>query len=270
MSDLEIPQNMSTQTAAVTVDEQLVQDYRETGIAILRGVFSPAEIAAVSAEADRALTLTGLIHSNNIRCRWQNHYETDECRFDCFDPIIDLSPTIERMARDLRVLDTVSALYGEQACLFKDKLIYKPPGAKGYGLHQDYIGWESFPKSFVTVLIPIDPSTDENGATEVYPGLHKQGFLSAMDGDYHELPMSAVERVEGVRLCLEPGDLAVFDGMLPHRSAANRSSNWRRQLYLSYNAHSDGGEQRDAHYAEFHTWLKDKYAQYGKHGTYYA
>ena len=30
-------------------------------------------------------------------------------------------------------------LYGEPACLFKDKLIYKPPGVKGYGLHQDWI-----------------------------------------------------------------------------------------------------------------------------------
>jgi ectoine hydroxylase-related dioxygenase (phytanoyl-CoA dioxygenase family) len=257
-----------TQSAAVT--EQLVQSYQETGLAVLRAVFSPAEIAAVAAEADRVLQLTSLIDSNNLRCRWQNHYQTDECRFDCFDPIIDLSPTIEAMARDRRVLGVVSALYGEDACLFKDKLIFKPPGARGYGLHQDYIGWESFPRSFVTVLIPIDPSTDVNGATEVFPGLHKKGFLSAMDGDYHELPLSTIEGVDGVRLCLEPGDLAVFDGMLPHRSAANQSGQWRRQLYLSYNARSDGGEQREAHYEEFHIWLKRKYAEYGKHGTYYA
>ncbi|MDB5348381.1 MAG: hypothetical protein JWP89_6758 [Schlesneria sp.] len=267
---MEHQSRMSTQMQSATVNEQIINDYRETGLAVLRGVFSLAEIKAVSDEADRALQLTNLIDSNNLRCRWQNHYQTEECRFDCFDPIIDLSPTIERMARDQRVLDIVSSLYGEETCLFKDKLIYKPPGAKGYGLHQDYIGWESFPRSFVTVLIPIDPATDANGATEVFPGLHKQGFLSAMDGDYHELPLSAVEGTAGVRLCLEPGDLAVFDGMLPHRSAANESSNWRRQLYLSYNAKSDGGEQRNAHYREFHTWLKQKYADYGKHGTYYV
>ena len=44
---------------------------------------------------------------------------------------------------------------------------------------------------------------------------------------------------------------------------------WRRQLYLSYNKASDGGEQR-AHYAEFQAWLVKKYAQYGKTETYFA
>lgn len=256
--------------SALPVDVQLVESYRETGYAIVRGVFSIAEIAALSEEANRVLGLSQLIDINNLRCRWQNHYQTEECRFDCFDPVIDLSPVIERIARDQRLVDIVSALYGEVACLFKDKLIYKPPGAKGYGLHQDYIGWDSFPRSFVTVLIPIDPSRDENGATEVFPGLHKQGFLSPMNGNYHELPMSVVEGTSGVRLRLQPGDIAVFDGMAPHRSAANESNVWRRQLYLSFNARSDGGEQRDAHYREFHTWLKGKYAEFGKHETYYA
>jgi len=255
---------------SVAVDQQIIDQYRETGLAIFRGTFCVSEIQALSEEADRVLQLTDLIDTRNLRCRWQDHYLTKECRFDCFDPIIDLSPTIEEIARDQRVLNIVSALYGEEACLFKDKLIFKPPGAKGYGLHQDYIGWESFPRSFVTVLIPIDPASDENGATEVFPGLHKNGFLSAMDGDYHELPLSTVESTPGIRLCLEPGDLAVFDGMLPHRSATNQSNSWRRQLYLSYNAKSDGGDQRDSHYHEFHVWLKRKYEEYGKLDTYYA
>ncbi len=44
---------------------------------------------------------------------------------------------------------------------------------------------------------------------------------------------------------------------------------WRRQLYLSYNAQSDGGDQREAHYREFHVWLKKKYAEFGKHAVYF-
>lgn len=259
-----------SQILTSAISSTVTDSYQHTGFAIVRGVFSIAEIAAVSEEANRVLGLSRLIDIQNLRCRWQNHYRTDECRFDCFDPIIDLSPTIERITRDARILQIVSELYGEEACLFKDKLIYKPPGAKGYGLHQDYIGWTSFPRSFVTVIVPIDPSTDENGATEVFPGLHKNCFLSPMDGEYHELPAAVVAGTQGERLCLEPGDIAVFDGMLPHRSAANESSSWRRQLYLSYNAKSDGGDQRETHYREFHTWLKRKYAEFGKHDTYYA
>ena len=71
-------------------------------------------------------------------------------------------------------------------------------------------------------------------------------------------------------LDLQPGDLALFSGFTPHRSAANTSDGWRRQLYLSYNAGRDGGEQRDAHYRQFHAWLKEKYAQYGRTNVYFT
>lgn len=148
-------------------------EFRESGYVIVRGLHSREEIAVVSVEANRVFARKELIDFNNMRCRWLDHDETKECRFDCFDPITDLSEPIDRMARDPRLLDLLSTLYGQEACLFKDKLIYKPPGASGDGLHQDYISWESFPKSFLTVLIPIDPANDGNGATEIFPGTHK-------------------------------------------------------------------------------------------------
>jgi 2-aminoethylphosphonate dioxygenase len=252
------------------ISTSLAERYVDEGFVVVSGLFSADEMAEAAAEADGLFERLDLIDSNNLRCRWQNHYETGECRFDTFDPVIDLSPLMHRIARDRRILDLVGDLYGEEACLFKDKLIFKPPGATGYGLHQDYIAWDSFPKSFVTVLVPIDPADKDNGCTEVFPGRHKSGYLSPEDSEYHELPLSAVDESAGVKLVLSPGDVAVFGCMTPHRSSPNRSETWRRQLYLSYNARSDGGEQREAHYREFHTWLKGKYAEYGKPDTYFA
>jgi hypothetical protein len=38
---------------------------------------------------------------------------------------------------------------------------------------------------------------------------------------------------------------------------------------LSYNALSDGGEQREKHYQEFQARLRKKYAEYGKHFVYF-
>ena len=60
------------------------------------------------------------------------------------------------------------------------------------------------------------------------------------------------------------GDVALFGCFMPHRSSPNRSGDWRRLLYLSYNADHDGGDRREAHYREFHAWLRVKYAEYGK------
>jgi 2-aminoethylphosphonate dioxygenase len=164
----------------------------------------------------------------------------------------------------------LAELYGEEACLFKDKLIFKPPAAMGYGLHQDYIAWPGFPRSFVTVLVPIDRADEENGCTEVFPGLHRQGCLSPEDGEYHELSCEHIAGCAPVKLVLEPGDIAIFGGFLPHRSAPNRSPGWRRQLYLSYNAASDGGDQREAHYRDFRNFLSRKYAEFGLSDTYFV
>ena len=86
---------------------------------------------------------------------------------------------------------------------------------------------------------------------------------------YHRLPDSAVDASTGVVLALEPGDIAIFSGYTPHRSGPNRSAGWRLLLYLSYNAFSEGGEQREQHYAEFAGWLKDRYAEYGKTLTFF-
>lgn len=243
--------------------------YAREGYVIVRGLFTADDLAPVIAESERLLARKDLIDLRNLRCRWQNHCQTGECRFDAFDPIIDLSPAIERLARDVRLLDVLHDVYGEPTCLFKDKLIYKPPGATGYGLHQDYIAWPGFPKSFVSVVVPLDAATAANGCTVVYPGRHRESCLSAADGDYHELPLTTVDEATAVPLVLEPGDVGVFSGFTPHRSEANASTQWRRQLYLSYNALSDGGDQRDAHYREFQVWLKKKYAEYDRNDTYF-
>ncbi|MGH9159127.1 MAG: phytanoyl-CoA dioxygenase family protein [Vicinamibacteraceae bacterium] len=243
--------------------------YRAEGFLVVRRVFSSDHVAELDAEAQRLRQHTDLIDPDNIRCRWQNDVETGECRFDCFDPVIDLSPVCERTARDPRLLDLVGALYGERACLFKDKLIFKAPGTVGYNLHQDHISWKSFPTTFLTVMVAIDPADAESGATEVFPGYHRRGCLTPQDGMYHQLPDGAVDQSAGVVLDLAPGDIAIFSGFTPHRSGPNRSRHWRRLLYLSYNGLSDGGEQRDQHYAEFHGWLRDRYAEHGKTSTFF-
>jgi ectoine hydroxylase-related dioxygenase (phytanoyl-CoA dioxygenase family) len=244
--------------------------YQDQGFLILRSLFEEAEIAEALAEAEGLQQRQDLISTRNLRCRWQTNVETGECQFETFDPVIDLAPVCRNLATDPRLLGALATLYGEEASLFKDKLIFKPPGVKGYGLHQDWIAWPGFPRSFLTVLIPLDPSNRANGCTEVFPGYHRNGSLSPEDGSYHELPLDVVDLSRGILLELRPGDAAIFDGFTPHRSAPNRSDGWRRQLYISFNKRSDGGEQRAKHYDEFHRWLRKRYAEHGKADIYFA
>ncbi|MCZ2342232.1 MAG: phytanoyl-CoA dioxygenase family protein [Bacteroidales bacterium] len=245
--------------------------WEREGFVILRGLYDTPEIAAAAHDADRVREeYAHLVNVQNIRCRWQDNVFTGECQFDAFDPIIDLSPVCRGLAHDPRLFELLATLYGEPACLFKDKLIFKMPGAKGYGLHQDWIAWERFPRSFLSVLVPLDPADEDNGCTLVYPGYHQVGPLTPTDGTYRELAAETVDESQAVPLILEPGDVAVFSGFTPHRSNPNLSDRPRRQLYFSYTRQSDGGELRGQHYQDFHQFLKAKYAEYGKHDTYYA
>ncbi|TDU68127.1 ectoine hydroxylase-related dioxygenase (phytanoyl-CoA dioxygenase family) [Prosthecobacter fusiformis] len=245
-----------------------ISAYHRDGYLTVRGVFAD-DAAALQDEAERLMTLSHLMDANNIRCRWQDHAETGECRFDCFDPVIDISPVCERIARAPELLDMAGQLYGEQAYLFKDKLIFKPAGAKGYDMHQDFISWEGFPESFMTVIVAIDPSSADSGATEVFGGYHQQGCMSPRDGMYHTLKDDQVDLTRGVALELQPGDVAFFSGFTPHRSGSNKAEKSRRLLYLSYSAARDGGDLRDSHYSFFHHWLQERYAEYGKTQTYF-
>lgn len=245
------------------------QAYERDGFVVLPGLLDRALVARAAAEGDGLLRRDDLIKTRNLRCRWQTDARTGACRFETFDPIIDISPACAAVARAPALLGALAGLYGEPACLFKDKLIYKPAGLKGYGLHQDWIAWPGFPRSFLTVLVPFDEATRDNGCTVVYPGYHHRGPLSPEDGQYHDLPAGLVDEARAVPLELRPGDVAVFGGFTPHRSGPNLSGGPRRQLYLSYNKHGDGGDQRERHYREFHAWLRRRYAEHGKNDVYF-
>lgn len=244
--------------------------YEHDGYVVVPGLFPADAIASAAAEADALLERHAQLKDvRNLRCRWRTHVFTGECTFETFDPVCDIAPVARGLALAPALLSLLAEIYGEPACLFKDKLIFKPPGVEGYELHQDWIAWPGFPRSFLTVLVPLEAADRDNGCTVVYPGYHHSGPLSAEDGEYHELPATLVDESRAVPLVLAPGDVAVFGGFTPHRSDPNVSPRWRRQLYLSYNALSDGGDQHDRHYAEFREWLVRKHAEYGKTDTYF-
>ncbi len=238
-----------------------LSDFERDGILKLTNVFDVHEIEALAAECDRVLNDSQhLLNPNNLRIRFTPHHQTQEPVFEKFDPFADLSTLARHMTVDARIMKPLQSIYGEPACLFKDKLIYKPPGATGATLHQDWISWPGFPESFMTVLVAIDPFTATSGATEFYMGEHKRGYLSARDTQHHILDVNRFAS-EPVPLEMQPGDMAIFSCFVPHRSAPNLSESSRRGYFISYNAFSDGGDQYRSHYAEYHQWIRARYPE---------
>src|SRR6476660_3807877 len=101
--------------ASSSLSNNELRSYAANGYLVLRNVFAATDIAELETECRRLLERQDLIDSNNIRCRWQNHVETGQCLFECFDPVADISPLCNRVARDPRILEPLAAIYDDEA-----------------------------------------------------------------------------------------------------------------------------------------------------------
>lgn len=219
--------------------EAQVEDYRRKGYVVLRGVFAAEEVAAWDAESRRLLRL-GLAHEDNWRTVLYRS-AAGLAVVDRLSPVVDISPVFAALVRDERILRPLAALYGEPMLLFKDKIIYKMPGAAGYEMHQDYSSWQTFPRDLANVIVAIDGADAENGGVEFFPGHH--GRLLSAAGELRYMSAGETRQIDasaGEVLKTEPGDLVVFDCLTPHRSGVNRSGRLRRQLYLTYSSARHG------------------------------
>ena len=243
--------------------ESRSEAFARDGFLLVKNLFPEVVLRAVKEHAENLVADPTLVDRNNLRSRYKVRPSDGVQVLDAMDPIADLMPSVRTLAADAAIVTILAEIYGDAPRLFKDKLIMKPPGSPGYPWHQDFIAWPFFPESFLTVMIALDDADEENGCLELIRGSHGRGYLSPRDGDFHDLPETAFAREDRVKAPLKAGDAAIFGAFTIHGSGANRSTRPRRQLYLSYNAENDGGDQRAAHYRYFHAWLRRRYEEYG-------
>jgi ectoine hydroxylase-related dioxygenase (phytanoyl-CoA dioxygenase family) len=215
--------------------------YDQYGYVAIPSIFSATEVARWSAEADRLWRLPEVDDPHSARVDWRTTVAGGRTA-ERLDPVTDISPLFQRLAGDERVLTLAGYLLGEEAILFKDKLIIKPPGVNGYPLHQDFAYIEHFGfagSQQLAVCIAIDRTDDSAGPMEFIPFLHRRRLPSPPERP-GEVDETALDVGSGERLRMEPGDMVIFSSLCPHRSAPNRSSRCRRLLFLTYNTRSSG------------------------------
>ncbi|WP_179228614.1 phytanoyl-CoA dioxygenase family protein [Leptolyngbya ohadii] len=215
--------------------------YWETGYLTLPNFFSQEEIDRLSAECDRLSTQESLFTQHIPEAATRTNLAGEIVR-DRLDPVIHLSDRIRQMVYDTRLLQVLRDLFDDEPILFKDKLILKPPGTKGYDLHQDYAYWEQLgvpADALLSVQVAIDAADADNGAIVLYPGLH-QHRLPAPPDHPRDVSPTAVQSTDPVLVSTQPGDLLIFHSLTPHYSAPNRSQAPRRTLYLTYNSQTWG------------------------------
>ena len=134
------------------------------------------------------------------------------------------------------IVGKLQQIHGPDIKMFRNALLLKPPQVGSQkGMHQDSPYWPIEPMDLCSCWFALDDATEENGCLGVIPQWHKKGPLPHVsvtddfvveDGhfDFDDVAMAPVRAGGGV----------FFHSLLPHYTAPNRSSAWRRAIALSY------------------------------------
>ena len=211
---------------AATIEARPSGDWESKGWALIPGFLSADQLVALRREA-------GILLGNPALFDERGSVPNSAQRSDRLDPVIDISPELAALARDERLRDVVGTFLGGEAQLLKDKFIAKPPGARGYGPHQDGAYWPGLgidPRRFLTAVLFLDDSTAEKGAIECAPGHHGQLLTDPESiADPDEAALGRFEIIEA-----RAGDLFLLHALTPHRSGPNRSDDMRRTILFTY------------------------------------
>ena len=177
---------------------------------------------------------------------WLHHREMTDtgpqlCRSENFVPFHEGLRTLLTTGP---MLATASALLGEPAVLYKEKVNYKLPGGAGYAPHQDAPAYP-FVQTHVSCMVAVDDALLGNGCLEVVSGMHHELLPTDSVGCIRD---DIVASLTWAPVELRAGDTLWFHSRTPHRSGPNLGSTPRRALYPTYNARSEG-DLRTAYYA---------------------
>ena len=164
------------------------------------------------------------------------------CRTENFVPYHD---GLRALLCEGAMLSDASALLGELALLYKEKINYKAAGGAGYAPHQDAPAYR-FVETHISCLVAIDDADETNGCLEVVSGAHHEVLATDDEGC---IRADIVATLEWQPVPTPAGSTLWFHSRTPHRSGPNTSDRDRRALYPTYNAAREG-DLRDAYYRQ--------------------
>ncbi len=224
----------------VLSDQQLL-DWRRDGWLVLRGAVTAETLASLDAGVD---DLAGWAAAGGPGL---HHFEQTSggAALARSERFADEHPVLGPFVSGGWLLDQVAAVLGEPAVLFKEKVNFKHPGGAGFAPHQDATAYR-FVDHHVSVMVPLDPSTEASGCLYFAPGYEQRQLATDDRGRVDE---AVAETLDWRPVEVEAGDLVLFDSYAPHYSGTNTSDRSRRALYLTYNA-ARLGDHRAAYYAD--------------------
>jgi len=251
------------------LNSQQKADYDSAGFLVLENFVGPAQCDRLRSQANKLVQEfdpSGIvsIFSTREQNRLTDDYfleSGDKIRFffeeDAFHPdgtlkqskerslnkighaLHDLDPIFNQFSRTPEIKQLVAELGIEDPLLLQSMYIFKQPniGAE-VNCHQDSTFLYTEPNRIVGLWFALENATIENGCLWAIPGGHKAGLKSrwvrTAQGDMRFDIYDATPWPEDQLVPLEvsKGTLIVLDGLLPHKSFANKSTKSRHAYTL--------------------------------------
>jgi ectoine hydroxylase-related dioxygenase (phytanoyl-CoA dioxygenase family) len=210
-----------TRTKSVSIS--LSARFARDGFLVVPGLITPAECDTLKAEARRVLDSfaqpSASVHLH----------------------MAATSPLFRALAGDPRVLRPLRAIMPQGVMFLSDKIVYKSAD-KTFATpwHIDCFYWRNTrPK--LSVWIPLDDATAENGTLTVVPGSHRQDWQMVKkglaNGEFHDEIANAGWREGDIVTCaVKRGTGIIFSDRLVHGSTANTAGRDRYAIISTYHA----------------------------------
>ena len=221
-------------------DEQLAA-YERAGFVVVEDLLSPQEVAGLQ-ERLREYTHGGRA-MGELLAQIEPRVERGEVQVDHpgdgirkIDYLVQHDDRYRGLGTHPNIVGIIEQILGPDIKMFRNAALMKPPGVGSpKGMHQDSPYWPIEPMALCSCWYAIDDATEENGCMGVIPGAHKRGALPHHNvTDDFVIEDGHCDMNDLVLAPLRAGGGLFFHSLLPHYTAPNRSTSWRRAIALSY------------------------------------
>jgi 2-aminoethylphosphonate dioxygenase len=234
----------------MNLTENQKQVFNEKGFIVLKGFFNQQEITRISGWVDELRDKRP--RKNEEAKYYEKSILSDDSILVRIENIFgDHNAEMTDLIISSKTRQCLTELLGEQPILFKDKVNFKLPGCRPDKLHQDQAaGWNAYGDFYISMGIVVDENRKENAALSFMKSGNYDKKLMTEEWQ----PLSTEDppyqpEDEYVLLEADPGDIIFFDSYVPHGSPANTSNRSRRNIFITFNAASQG-DKRGQYYTD--------------------
>jgi len=173
----------------------------------------------------------------------QYEHEAGSDTIRVIEPVQHLDPGINALVRDLRIVNPIRDILGQEAiAVWTNKLnLKRAQGGSGFGWHQDSPYWIHDSRHvdlLPNVYVAFDDANRANGCLQVIDRSHVNGCLPGTSngtqlGGFFTDP-DCFSEADAVALEVKAGSMAFFDAHVIHGSEPNRSDSARRAIVMTY------------------------------------